>query len=78
MNRSLSERRKMIEMGGNAYSISEQCRMLSIHRSGLYYSPVGESEENIYLHAYQDGVELYEGLKKYFQFYNHQHYHQSL
>lgn len=34
--------------------------------------------ENIYLHAYQDGVELYDGLKKYFQFYNQERYHQSL
>ncbi len=34
--------------------------------------------EDIYLRAYQDGVELYNGLKKYFHFYNHQRGHQSL
>jgi putative transposase len=34
--------------------------------------------ENIYLHAYEDGVQLYEGLKNYFQFYNHERMHQSL
>jgi putative transposase len=49
MSRTLSERRKMIEMQSQSYSISEQCRMLSIHRSGLYYGPVGESEENLIL-----------------------------
>ena len=30
-------------------SISRQCELLSIHRSGLYYQPVGESEENLLL-----------------------------
>lgn len=34
--------------------------------------------EDIYLHAYEDGVQLYEGLKNYFQFYNHERMHQSL
>jgi len=34
--------------------------------------------EHIYLHIAEDGVELYEGLQKYFSFYNHQRPHQSL
>lgn len=34
--------------------------------------------ECVYLHAFEDGVQLYEGLKKYFHFYNHQRLHQSL
>lgn len=34
--------------------------------------------ENIYLHAYEDGVQLYEGLKNYFHFYNTERFHQSL
>lgn len=34
--------------------------------------------ECIYLHNFEDGVQLYEGLKKYFQFYNHERIHQSL
>lgn len=34
--------------------------------------------EHIYLHSAQDGVELYEGLKSYFEFYNSQRPHQSL
>jgi putative transposase len=34
--------------------------------------------EHIYLHVAEDGVVLYEGLKKYFAFYNHERLHQSL
>lgn len=34
--------------------------------------------ENIYLHSYEDGVSLYEGLKQYFTFYNTERLHQSL
>jgi len=34
--------------------------------------------ECVYLHAFEDGVQLYEGLKNYFQFYNHERIHQSL
>ena len=28
-------------------SIRKQCEMLSVHRSGLYYTPKGESQENL-------------------------------
>ena len=34
--------------------------------------------ECVYLHAFEDGVQLYQGLEKYFSFYNHQRIHQSL
>ncbi len=34
--------------------------------------------ECVYLRAFEDGVELYKGLKDYFHFYNHQRFHQSL
>ena len=34
--------------------------------------------EYIYLHAAEDGVQLYEGLQRYFSFYNHERPHQSL
>jgi putative transposase len=34
--------------------------------------------EHIYLHVAEDGMMLYEGLKKYFLFYNHERIHQSL
>lgn len=31
----------------NGLSIREQCDILSVHRSGLYYKPKGEKEENL-------------------------------
>lgn len=34
--------------------------------------------ENVYLHAYSDGLELYKGMKEYFDFYNYRRVHQSL
>jgi putative transposase len=34
--------------------------------------------ENVYLHAYTDGLDLYRGLKKYFGFYNYQRVHQGI
>jgi putative transposase len=34
--------------------------------------------ENVYLHAYEDGLALYRGLKEYFEFYNYRRVHQSL
>lgn len=34
--------------------------------------------ECVYLRAFEDGVELYKGLKDYFHFYNHERFHQSL
>ena len=34
--------------------------------------------ECVYLHAFEDGVKLYEGLQKYFYFYNNERIHQSL
>ena len=34
--------------------------------------------ECVYLNVFEDGVQLYEGMKKYFHFYNHERMHQSL
>lgn len=34
--------------------------------------------EDVYLKAYEDGVQLYEGIKNYFHFYNNERMHQSL
>lgn len=42
----LFERRNMIERG-LVISMNRQCELISIHRSGLYYQPVPESEENL-------------------------------
>jgi len=34
--------------------------------------------ECVYLHAFEDGVQLYNGLQRYFHFYNNERIHQSL
>lgn len=34
--------------------------------------------ENVYLNAYENGLSLFSGLKKYFDFYNNERFHQSL
>jgi putative transposase len=34
--------------------------------------------ECVYLNVFEDGVQLYEGIKNYFHFYNHERLHQSL
>ena len=34
--------------------------------------------ECVYLHAFEDGVKLFDGLNNYFHFYNHERFHQSL
>lgn len=46
----------MVEKG-NMISIVRQCELLNIHRSGLYYQPVQESEENLCIMRMMD--ELY-------------------
>ena len=42
----MKELKKMIDPGHDL-SIREQCEILSIHRSGLYYAPRGENEINL-------------------------------
>lgn len=42
----LNERREMVKVN-NEISVVRQCALVNIHRSGLYYSPVPESEENL-------------------------------
>lgn len=44
----LSERRSMIDRDINI-TLTRQCELLSIHRSGLYYAPASESEQNLKL-----------------------------
>lgn len=49
MNKPLSERRSKVDQGHSVLSITRQCELLQIHRSGLYYKPIGESEFNLKL-----------------------------
>ena len=45
--RSLPERRGMVENAHPGLSITAQCKLLTIHRSGCYYTPSVESQENL-------------------------------
>ena len=46
---SRGERKAMIARGHPGLSLSRQCRLLSISRSAFYYTPKGESAENLSL-----------------------------
>jgi putative transposase len=39
--------RPLVERGHPEISVRRQCELLGVNRSGLYYEPVGESEENL-------------------------------
>ena len=41
--------RPLVEWGHPEISVRRQCELLGVNRSGLYYEPVGESEENLLL-----------------------------
>ena len=43
----LDEKRSMIDKGHPELSMSRQCDLLSIHRSGLYYKPCEETPINL-------------------------------
>ena len=43
----IEERKRMIERDDETVSVSRQCLLLSVHRSGHYYKPRGESSENL-------------------------------
>lgn len=49
MKRSVDQRRLMVERTNERLSLSEQCRLLSLHRSGLYYQACPENEQNLEL-----------------------------
>ena len=46
---SIEEMRPLVERGHPEISVRRQCELLGVNRSGLYYEPVGESEENLLL-----------------------------
>ena len=46
---SRAERRAMVTRPHPGLSLSRQCRLLSIGRSSLYYTPKGESAESLAL-----------------------------
>jgi putative transposase len=45
--KSRDERKEMVDRDHPGLSIQRQCKVLKIHRSGLYYKPTEESPENL-------------------------------
>jgi len=39
--------RALVERGHTEISMRRQCELLGVNRSGLYYEPLGENEENL-------------------------------
>ena len=50
----LPMRREMIERETENPCISQQCKLLSLHRSGIYYTASSESEENLSIMEFLD------------------------
>lgn len=46
---SLYQKRKMVDPELKTLSVYQQCELLNIHRSGLYYKPRSETALNLYL-----------------------------
>ena len=59
----MQQRRTMIRKGHSNLSIVKQCKLLEIHRSGLYYRPRGESELNLKLMREMDEHYLHHPFK---------------
>lgn len=53
----------MIRKGHSTLSIAKQCKALSVHRSGIYYKPKGESELNLKLMREMDEHYLHHPFK---------------
>ena len=51
---SIEKRRNLVDRQYSDLSLVGQCRLLGIHRSGLYYEPRGESELNLELMRLMD------------------------
>ena len=49
MGSTVEERRRLIESGNEKISVSRQCGLLGISRSGFYYKAIGESAYNLQL-----------------------------
>ncbi|PUZ19709.1 putative transposase [Chitinophaga costaii] len=50
----LQRRRNMIETQHDILSVRQQCQLLNLHRSGLYYQPVAETSENLAIMRFLD------------------------
>lgn len=58
MNKSVEEKRAMIDRKNTQLSISQQCKLVGLPRSVFYYQPAQESQENLALMAQIDQLYL--------------------
>lgn len=58
MNKSVEEKRAMIDRKQTQLSIVQQCELVGLHRSVFYYQPAQENEENLALMAEIDRLYL--------------------
>lgn len=77
---------------GSQFTSQEYTQLLQRHQIAISMDGKGRALDNIfierlwksvkyecvYLHVYEDGQQLYRGLKQYVHFYNHRRLHQSL
>ncbi len=56
--RTVNEARRWIDFDNPDLSIRQQCRLLGLHRSNVYYDPAPESAENLYLMRLMDEEHL--------------------
>ena len=49
LKKKVGDLRALVERRNSDLSIRRQCELLGVNRSGLYYEPVGENEENLRL-----------------------------
>ena len=54
----ISERRKLVDKSDQGFSLKEQCYLLSIHRSGLYYKPRPASAKDLKIMRTMDEMYL--------------------
>ncbi len=46
-NRSVEQKRELVEQGRCSLSILKQCQLLGLARASFYYQPVAESPQNL-------------------------------
>ncbi|MES1159394.1 MAG: IS3 family transposase, partial [Bacteroidota bacterium] len=54
VTKTLADRRSMIDKQHPHFSVVRQCALLGLHRSGLYYKPCAESQENLAILRFMD------------------------
>ena len=68
MNLSKTDRRKLIEPNNDKISISQQCELLEISRSGYYYKPKPISFETTVLMNRIDKIRIYLTFRSFFNY----------